>query len=227
MPQYRILYQGREVQTIPNVLGRTTLAAFSITATESVATVTSTADVIAGMPICGPGLPVGAFVAAVRSATELDLAVSTFNRSTGAWATAAVSASATISSKTAEVFGHHPLCVVEQALPMGMWRNHVPTINMQVPVVGEAASGNVVIISGAGNVSGPAEVTALVSTRSGATSTLTPTFGIKDDSLAATPIKRHNGEIWGVRPLVSTGGHVSFIPAHPDWQVIYAGADEA
>ena len=44
MPQYRILYQGREVQTIPNVLGRTTLAAFSITATQSVATVTSTAD---------------------------------------------------------------------------------------------------------------------------------------------------------------------------------------
>lgn len=227
MSQYRILFQGREVQTIPQVLPRVVLAGYAITATESVATVTTTAAVIAGMPICGPGLPIGAFVAAVRSATELDLWVSTFNRSTGVWATAAVSASETVSSKTAEVFGHHPLCVVEQTLPLGMWRNHVAASSVQVPVVGEAASGATVTISGAGTVQAAAEITALVSTRSGATSTLTPTFGVKDDSLAATPLKRHNGEIWGVRPLVSTDGHVSFIPAHPDWQVIFAGADEA
>jgi hypothetical protein len=40
------------------------------------------------------------------------------------------------------------------------------------------------------------------------------------DALAETPVKRHNGEIWGVRPFVQTGGLLSHVPADPEWSVI-------
>jgi hypothetical protein len=44
------------------------------------------------------------------------------------------------------------------------------------------------------------------------------------DALATTPVKRHNGEIWGVRPFVQTGGMISHVPANPDWSSICTSA---
>jgi len=39
------------------------------------------------------------------------------------------------------------------------------------------------------------------------------------DSLSATPVKRHNGEIWGVRPFIHTSGFLSHVSANPEHHI--------
>jgi len=228
MPQLKIFNNNREVHTIPGVLTPVALTSVATTSGSNSITVASTAGVYAGMPITCPNVPLGAFVSAVTSATVLELTMSLYNRTTGIWSTSWVNAYAQSSASglTAMAHGYHPACVVEQSIPLGVWRNEIRNSSITVPVVGTAASGTVL-------VSGPAVINApaLMSSAAAATNTgtgafsATPTYSVQDDTCAATPLKRHNGEPWGVRMVVSTGGIMSHFPAHMDWQAFYNGAD--
>jgi hypothetical protein len=153
-----------------------------------------------------------------------------FNRTTGVWSTSAANANATASAtgQTALAFGYHPFCIVEQSYPLGTWRNEIRNSSVVIPTNMSDALGGHVLLSGSATLQVPALLTNAVVTQTDTspfTNTVTPTYDVKDDTCASTPLKRHNGEPWGVRILVSTGGLISHVSGHPDWTVQYAGAD--
>lgn len=230
MPSYKIFQNNRLVTTIPGVLAPKALNGVETTSASSVIVVASTTDVYAGMPIACPNIPVGAFVAAVISSTSLLLAASIFNRTTGVWSTsiANAAASATATGLLATAFGYHPFCIIEESFPLGTWRNEIRNSTVEIPTSTFITSGTV-LLSGSAKLQAPGLVSSAVSsidqaTPAISTSTVTPTFDVKDDTCAATPLKRHNGEPWGIRLFVSTGGLVSHIPATPDWFAHYSAA---
>lgn len=227
MPIYAVHLNGREQYTIPNVLAPVALAGVETTSGSNVIahTALSGSAVYPGMSVRGPGIPLGAFIGAIKDSTHLELWCSAWNASTGVWTTTAANANATASASglTAYAMGYDPACIVMQFHPQGNWRNEVGSTTMQIPVTGSATSPDTVVISGPGIVTANAEVTAL--SYGGTPAALTPTYGAKSDSYATTPLKRHEGPPYGVRILVSTGGHQSEVPASRQWQIAYAGAD--
>jgi len=230
MAQFKVYRNNRLVNTIPGVLAPVALAAVATTATSNIITVTSTTGVYPGMAIACPYIPTGSFVASVPSATTIELVGSVFNRTTGVWSTSAANANATTtaSAQTALVFGYHPSCIVEQSFPLGTWRNEIRNSSMTIPTSMNSTGGATILLSGGASMQVPALLTSAIVTQTTAdplTNTITPTYEVKDDTCAATPLKRHNGEPWGIRILVSTGGLISHVSGHPDWTVQYAGAD--
>jgi len=184
----------------------------------------STTGVYPGMPVAAPNFPVGCFVAAVKSTTELELWLSVFNLSTGVASTTAANANATATATVdasgntllARALGYHPSCIIASAFFMGAWRNQFTT--------SERAVG-----SGPGITKGPGVadiVEPVIGSPNTSGWTLYPNTvrQVVTDALAATPLKRHNGELWGVRPVVHTSGHLSHVPAHPKSGLIYTGA---
>ncbi len=221
MPSFKIFKNNRLVTTIPGVLAPVELAGVTTTigAGGHLITVTSTAGIYAGMAISCPSVPIGSFVVSVISATVLELACSTFNRTTGAWSTSATNAQAltAASGQKAIAFGYHPFCIIEQSFPLGVWRNEIRNSAITIPVAIEAASGHSSQLSGPAQLQVPALLTSASVTLSSGATVLVPTYDVKDDTCAATPLKRHNGEPHGIRPFVCTGGQVSHIPATPEW----------
>lgn len=240
MATFKIFKNNRLVTTIPGVLAPITLAGVvtTIGAGGHLLTVTSTAGIYAGMAIACPSVPVGSFVASVLSTTVLELACSTFNRTTGVWSTSAANAQALTAGtgQTAVAFGYHPYCIVEQSFPLGVWRNEIRNSSMTIPTSTYSNSSSdtgvgvtnttTSLLSGPAQLQVPALLTnATVALMSGAvngTTLITPVYEVKDDTCAATPLKRHNGEPHGIRPFVSTGGYVSHVPATPEWFVHYS-----
>jgi len=223
MPSFKIFKNNRLVTTIPGVRAPVPLAAVATTLASNLITCTSTVNVYPGMPICCPGIPIGTFVAAVQSGTVLELALSIFNRTTGVWSTtgANANASATATGLTALAFGYHPFCVIEQSFPLGTWRNEIRNSSVEIPTSTFIASGTV-LLSGSAKLQVPGLMSAATAsidqaTPSVSTTVVTPTFDVKDDTCAATPLKRHNGEPWGIRPVICTGGQPSHIPASQEW----------
>lgn len=230
MPQLKIFQNTREVHTIPGVLAPVTLTAGATTATSNLITVASTAGVYPGMAVACPHVPAGAFVAAVVSATVLELALSVFNRTTGVWSTtgANANASTTATGLTVMAFGYHPFCIVEQSVPLGVWRNEIRNSSMTLPTQNSIAAGGSILLSGPAVLQVPALLTSAqvdMDVAAPFVSTVTPTYDVKDDTCATTPLKRHNAEPWGVRIVVSTGGQMNHFPAHMDWNAFYNGAD--
>jgi len=162
---------------------------------------------------------VGCFVAAVKSTTELELWLSVFNLSTGVASTTAVNANATATATVdtsgntllARALGYHPSCIIASAFFMGAWRNlNGATYTGGNPQAGYSFGAGMAVLPTAGTVT---------------TGSAVPNAYeyIKSDTLTATPLKRHNGELWGVRPIVHTSGHLSHIPAAPKSGLIYTG----
>jgi len=228
MPQLSIYNNNRLVQTIPGVLAPVTLAAGVATSGSPALVVTSTAGVYPGMAITCPGFPVGTFVSEVASGTTLYLAISTFNRTTGVWSTAVSPATASATGMTPMAFGYHPFCIVEQSIPLGVWRNEIRNSSMTIPTQNSIAAGGTVMLSGPATLQVPAlmsSATVDMVVAAPFETTVTPTYEVKDDTCSVTPLKRHNAEPWGVRIVVSTGGQMSHFPAHMDWNAFYNGAD--
>lgn len=232
MPSFKIFKNNRLVTTIPDVLAPVELSGVvtTIGAGGHLITVATTAGVYAGMPISCPSVPVGSFVASVVSTTVLELACSTFNRTTGVWSTSAANAQALTAGtgQKAVVFGYHPFCVIEQSFPLGTWRNEIKNSSVEIPTSTFIASGTV-LLSGSAKLQVPGLMSAATAsidqaTPSVSTTVVTPTFDVKDDTCAATPLKRHNGEPWGIRPIICTGGQPSHIPATQEWFAHYSAA---
>lgn len=200
---------GRLLRTVPNVLTPVSLTAVSTTSASNLLTVASTTGVFPGMAIFAPNIPSGAFVHAVRSATELELWASAFNASTGVWTTSAANAQATASGSSllAQAQGFNPVPVTRWYAE-GCWRNLFSTTGTGYPpgTVGGTVGDGFAQVYSQGYGAGMA-VLPSAGTTSGGTYGPTSYELIKSDVLAATPTKRHEGVPLGTWVLVSTGGY--------------------
>ena len=213
---------GRELCSIPSVLTPVALSGVETNASsnKNLVTVESTANLFPGMPVAIPGMPFGCFIHSILSSTQIELWRSEFNRATGVWTTSAANADATktATGQTGYAYGYHPACVIELAYAMGMWRNlhssntangntHLSyTEFLSHDTYGEG----VAIVPTTGTV-GNANGTGYYS--------MTACDVRTSDTLAATPLKRHNGELHGLRPFVHTSGLLSHIAANPQHHV--------
>lgn len=211
---------GRELCSIPSVLTPVALSGVATDASsnKNLVTVASTANLFPGMPVAIPGMPFGCFIHSILSSTQIELWRSEFDRATGVWTTSAANADATktATGQTGYAYGYHPACVIELAYAMGMWRNLHSS---------DTANGSPTIVGAYGeNLSHDTygEGVAIVpTTGTVATGLYTMTAGDvrTTDTLAATPLKRHNGELHGLRPFVHTSGLLSHIAANPQHHV--------
>ena len=212
---------GRELCSIPSVLTPVALSGVETDASsnKNLVTVASTANLFPGMPVAIPGMPFGCFIHSILSSTQIELWRSEFNRATGVWTTSAANADATktATGQTGYAYGYHPACVIELAYAMGMWRNlHSSDTSNGITQVGgnfgenlahETYGEGVAIVPTTGTVTGAG----LYIMTAGDVRT--------SDTLAATPLKRHNGELHGLRPFVHTSGLLSHIAANPQHHV--------
>lgn len=209
---------ARLITEVPLVLAPVALSAVETALASNLVTVNSTANLFPGMPVAIPNVPRGAFIHAIINDTSIELLRSVY--SAGAWTTVAANANATAdaTSLTGYAYGYHHECLIEQAYAMGMWRNLHDSRTMGITQVAtgfveakanEWLGRGVAIIPSGGTFSGQV----FTPTTSGATLSVS-------DNLAASPAKRHNGEVWGVRPFVQSSGALSHVPARPDWAVV-------
>lgn len=221
MATYKYLDENGRPQTIAGVLDPVALTGVSTTSGSNVLTCASTTGVYPFMPVSAPNFPVGVFVGAVKSATELELWLSTFNRTTGVWTTTAANANATASGSSllARAHGYSPACIIEQAFALGTWRNLFRTTDRTIATSGAGGT-----YTGPGVATIPDYTFTNAGTSTWAMYPDADTITVSSDEFKATPVKRHNGELWGCRPLVSTGGHLSHVPAHPKCAVFYSAA---
>lgn len=209
---------ARVITEVPLVLAAVALTGVETSSGSNLVTVASVTGLYPGMPVAIPNVPAGAFIHAVKDATTIELLRSVY--SSGAWTTVAANANATATATgmTGHAYGYHFACIIEQAYAMGMWRNlhtsraigisQTTSTNREVQANELFGKGVAVVPSG-----GTWSSQVFAPTSSGSV------IAVSDD-LAASPEKRHNGEIWGVRPFVQTSGALSHIAARPDWSVV-------
>lgn len=211
---------GRELCSIPSVLTPVALSGVETNASsnKNLVTVESTANLFPGMPVAIPGMPLGCFIHSILSSTQIELWRSEFDRATGVWTTSAANADATktATGQTGYAYGYHPACVIELAYAMGMWRN------LHSSNTGNGIASIVNTYSEHLSHDTYGEGVAIIPTTGTYFSGLyTMTAGDvrTSDTLAATPLKRHNGELHGLRPFVHTSGLLSHIAANPQHHV--------
>lgn len=177
--------------------------------TENLVTVSSTASLYPGMPFACPNIPQAAFIHAVKSATVVELYATAWNATTGVFTTSKANANATAAATDLQAVasGFCPRTIVSLAYPMGTWRNLF-------------TAGGYTNAAGTATVL-PGTLTATTFITSG--TTLIGTTQFASDQLNATPLKRHNGEPWGIYIFVSTGGFQSLVQAIPGREPLYSG----
>ncbi len=209
---------GRTITEVPLVLPLVALTSVETSSGSNLVTVGSTTGLYPGMPVAIPNVPAGSFIHAIKDSTTIELLRSVF--SSGAWTTVAANANATASDTglSGHAYGYHPGCLIEQAYAMGMWRNLHASRSSGISQVStsfkevtsnELFGRGVAIVPSGGTWSGQI----FTPTSSGST------VEVSDD-LKTSPAKRHNGEIWGMRPFVQTAGALSHVAARPDWNVV-------
>lgn len=212
---------GRELASITSVLAPVALTGVSVSSTSNLVTVDTTTGCYPGMPVAIPNVPAGSFIHAVKSSTVLELWRSYWDTSTGLWTTSATNANATAtaSNLTGHAYGYHPSCIMAQTYAMGMWRNlHSSntsngffgnTTAYSEFIAHETYGEGVAIVPTAG----------VVGIFGNGVYTMSAGDVRTTDTLAATPLKRHNGEIWGVRPFIHTSGFLSHVAANPEHHI--------
>lgn len=209
---------GRELASITSVLAPVALTGVSTSSTSNLITVGSTTNCYPGMPVAIPNVPSGSFIHAVKDSTTLELWRSSWDTSTGVWTTSAsnANATATASNLSGYAYGYHPSCIMAQTYAMGMWRN----LHTSNTALGSIGAGSALTETTAHETFG--EGVALVPTNGTISTGLYNTTSMEvrvSDTLASTPVKRHNGEIWGVRPFVHTYGLLSHFAANPEHHI--------
>lgn len=204
------------ITEVPLVLAPVALTGVETTSADNLVTVASTTGLFPGMAVAIPNIPAGAFIHAVKDSTTIELLRSVY--ASGAWTTVAANANATASDTglTGHAYGYHFACIIEQAYAMGMWRNlHGSRAIVQTQVGSATPEIRYNDMYGRGVAVVPTAFTV------NATGLVGNAGDVRtSDDLAASPAKRHNGEVWGVRPFVQTGGALSHVPARPDWSVV-------
>jgi hypothetical protein len=218
---------GTTIATLPGVLDVVALTgvATNVTSgTENQVTVASTTGLYPGMPVSIPNIPQGSFIHAIRSATVIELYRTAWNATTGEFTTSAANANATAAASglLGHAHGFDARCLVTQFYARGTWRNTHNSIskggqNAYVDSYEELNQGHQYGLGVA--------ITPTSGTYSAGALLMTGHTVHLSDTLAATPLKRHNGEPWACRLVVHSGGHLSTVPADPDYTFHYNGAD--
>ena len=217
-------------RTVANVLEPVELTEVDVTSGDTFISVAEASVVYPGQAIMGPGIPLGSFVHSVQKSTgnptKLNLMRSSFNRTTGVWTTSAANATTDVSvtGTTAMVFGFSPVAIVELAYAMGMWRNlhssHASglygTSSSAAATYNETQYSDVF---GEGVALVPTAVTVGLSGLAVSGGNIRTS-----DTLEATPLKRHNGELHGAYIIVSQYGYQSVVQALPGRELIYSPA---
>jgi len=209
------------LRTVSNVLDPLELTSVEVNSGSSIITVDETSVVYPGQPISGFGIPLGCFVHSVRreagNPTQLTLWSSSFNLTTGVWSTAATNATASATNITVLVSGFCPFTIVSLAYAMGTWRN----LHSSNTSGGYIAINNVELTTHEALGAGVAQVPTAGIWSTGTYTTTAADVRVSD-SLAATPLKRHNGELHGAYVLVSSNGHKSVVQALPGREILYS-----
>ena len=217
-------------RTVANVLEPVELTEVDVTSGDTFISVAEASVVYPGQAIMGPGIPLGSFVHSVQKSTgnptKLNLMRSSFNRTTGVWTTSAANATTDVSvtGTTAMVFGFSPVAIVELAYAMGMWRNLHTSRASGVYGISSNQFNTLVEtqhsdVYGEGVAIFPTAVTAGSGGLYAASGTIRTS-----DTLEATPLKRHNGELHGAYIIVSQYGYQSVVQALPGRELIYSPA---
>jgi hypothetical protein len=214
---------GTTLATLPSVLEPVSLTgvATNVTSgTENQVTVASTTGLFPGMPVSIPNIPEGSFIHAIRSATVIELFRSAWNATTGVFTTSAANANATAAASglLGQAHGFDPRCLIAAMYARGTWRNKHKAVSKNFYIY---PSGFAIIEAS------PTGAPLIPTTFTYANGAATMTAGEMrvSDELAATPLKRHNGEVWACRYVVHTGGHVSIVPGDPSYTLHYNGPD--
>lgn len=225
MPADYKYFDNGEERTILNVLNPVSLTGVQTTSGQFLVTVASTTGLYPGMAVSLPHIPAGAFIHAIHSATVIEIWASAWDASTGVFTTSGANAAATTTDTTGNLIGtaqgFNPRCLITQTYARGTWRNihnsdtngglHTYLNTLQEFKEGHQYGLGVAIIPTSGTYHSSGYLV-----MNGHTVQLS-------DTLAATPLKRHNGEPWSFFILVSTGGFQSFVPALPGRELIYSG----
>lgn len=219
-------------QQLPNVLAPVALTGVATTSGSNIVTVAATTGVYPFMGLCVPNLPLGAFVLAVKSATEIVAAASVLSTTTGEWTVTAANANATASATgmLGMALGCNPWPLAEAIADGEMWRNTFSTTlkNAGADItIGQgvsdyasfsALSGGYVAAAGTdltfGNVNGTVKLVIAA----------TDLSMVLSDDIAMRP-HRTKTKWRMVHCLVHTGGDVTKIPAHPDISLERISAD--
>jgi hypothetical protein len=215
---------GTTLATLPSVLEPVSLTgvATNVTSgTENQVTVASTTGLFPGMPVSIPNIPEGSFIHAIRSATVIELYRSAWDVTTGVFTSSAANANATAAASglLGQAHGFDPRCLIAAMYARGTWRNkHKGNTPLFTASVGGTPQSQITLTPGAALIPTTHTVTTGYATMTAGEIRLT-------DEMAATPLKRHNGEVWACRYVVHTGGHVSIVPADPSYTLHYNGPD--
>lgn len=221
---------------IPNVVDNVALTGVATTSGSNEITVASTTGVYPGMGLAISGVPRGAFVHAVKSATVIVAYAPVQNTTTGEWTVTAAGAyaTATASSMLGYALGFNPVPVPDFITTGEAWRNTFSptyktastdiTIAGGTPVTTDYAA--FLPLTG-GYIVNPD--TALTFADVGGTKKLVAsgTSNLKmvvSDEFAVKPYRTKTKWV-SLYHLVHTGGDVSTIPAHADIEIVRTGAD--
>ena len=224
MPKLHISHSrtGRLLITITGVLTPVALTSLETTSGSNIVNVASTTGLFPGMSVHAPNVPPGSIVHAVISATKLELWRSAWNATTGVYSHSAANAQATASTST-PVLGYalsfDPLAPVLNTYIEGKWRNLHSKENKLMSWVSGSAVGTGVS-AGPGTMLMPSAVTI-----TNGLGTMTAGSIISSDDLAATPLKRDDGEPHTLLLVVHTGGMLSVIHEPHTKDITYYGAD--
>lgn len=218
-------------QQLPNVLAPVALTGVATTSGSNIVTVAATTGVYPFMGLCVPNLPLGAFVLAVKSATEIVAAASVLSTTTGEWTVTAANAnaSATATGMLGMALGCNPWPLAEAIADGEMWRNTVPnsykTTTLKVQVATGVGTNKSYVDPGimAGGVvpkedaifEGTFDASAIPLIKgAGGASDPGLTLAVSDEMIRKPYRTKTKWRL--VHCLVHTGGDVTKIPAHPD-----------
>lgn len=211
----------------PGILAAVPLEGVATTSGSNIITVTSTAGLWPFMGLSVPNIPRGAFILAVKSATELVAAAPLYNAELGTWSVTEANANATAngSSMTGHAHGFNPTPIPEVIADGSTYRN-------QFPLTYKNSSADVTIGSGATDYASFAAISGGYIIKPETDLTFADVNGSKklvvaatdlkivvSDDLAATPPRPYPKSV-SYHYLVATEGMINKIPSSPDIEII-------
>jgi hypothetical protein len=227
---------------IPQIIDVVALSGLRLTSASNIITVTSTLGLFPGMSLFLPHVPMGAFIHAVMSDTQIVAYGMTRDAATGVYTVSAAAANATADVTTGNLTGHargfNEFGIVTDQTDGTVYRNEIGStgagwsgwkaVNNSSAVPGETAKGASIAVAGqAGIVVVPAqlEVKALGQTGtensvSVAATTMAPQVS---DSIAKVPPRPQTRWVHEY-VLVASCGAVTRIRKSPNVQIVRTGA---
>jgi len=219
---------GETVRVIPDVIDPVQLLGVATTSGSHVVTVLDATVLWPGMAVQIPHIPRGAFIHAILSETEIVLMAPKWDAATGIASVSTTNAQATVTE--ADMLGTATGCS-DVAIPTwyfeGTWQNVISSSGaIKIPMVyGVAAMDQSTTLQ-----QQPWTMIPQMAVGSGGVAAVSAVEVVKSDSLLTTPLKRHDGEPWGVWLVTDNDGHQTKVRANPQHTIgpmaTDAGSDE-